>query len=123
MLSRVADSLYWIGRYLERAEHTVRVLGVNLNLMREGSTVKLDARWKRVMRSLAVPGDLQDQDVDTLVHAMCFDLANSASVSACVGAARENARQVRDEISSEQWQKLNRLYHRVVEMRSQQRYA
>ena len=123
MLSRVADSLYWIGRYLERAEHTVRVLDVNLNLMLEGSVAGADSRWKRVMRALAVPASLQEMDVDTVVSAMCFDLSNSASVYACVGAARENARQVRDEISSEQWQKLNRLYHRVGEMRSPQQYA
>jgi uncharacterized alpha-E superfamily protein len=123
MLSRVADSLYWIGRYLERAEHTVRILDVNLNLMLEGSTTKPDARWKRVMRALAVPGSLEESDVDTLVTSMCFDMSNSASVSACIGAARENARQVRDEISSEQWQKLNRLYHRIGELRTPRRYA
>ena len=123
MLSRVADSLYWIGRYLERVEHTVRVLDVNMTLMLEGPTIKSNARWKRVLRVLGAPAGLHVVDVDALVNAMCFDLSNSASVASCVGAARENARQVRDEISSEQWQKLNRLYHSVAEMRTPHRYA
>ena len=62
MLSRVADSLYWTGRYLERAEHTVRVLDVNLNLMLEGPAIKADARWKRMMQALAVPGEPAGQE-------------------------------------------------------------
>jgi uncharacterized alpha-E superfamily protein len=123
MLSRVADSLYWIGRYLERAEHTIRVLDVNLNLMLEGPASKTDARLQRVIHALAVPDNLQDKTLDELVDAMCFDISNPASVSACIGAARENARQVRDEISSDQWQKLNRLYHRTAEMRAPRGYA
>ncbi len=123
MLSRVSDSLYWIGRYLERAEHTVRVIDVNLTLTLEGVAPKPDESWKRVMRALAVPPAMQELDAEALVNAMCFDLSNSVSVSACVGAARENARQVRDEISSEQWQKLNHLYHSLAEMRSPQRYT
>ena len=123
MLSRVSDSLYWIGRYLERAEHTVRVLDVNLTLMLEGPAPTPDASWKRALRALAVPDSLQQVDADTLVNGMCFDVSNGASVSSCVGAARENARQVRDEISSEQWQKLNRLYHSLAEMRSPERYT
>ena len=123
MLSRVADSLYWIGRYLERAEHTIRVLDVNLNLMLEGPALKSDTRHQRLMHALSVPENLHDQTIDDLVDAMCFDVSNPASVSASIGAARENARQVRDEISSEQWQKLNRLYHRTAEMRAPRGYT
>ena len=123
MLSRVADSLYWTGRYLERAEHTIRVLDVNLNLMLEGPAIKPEAQWQRTMHALAVPGDLHNRKLDDLVDAMCFDMSNGGSVAACIGAARENARQVRDEISSEQWQKLNSLYHSMAEMRTRQSYA
>jgi uncharacterized alpha-E superfamily protein len=124
MLSRVADSLYWIGRYLERAEHTIRVLDVNLNLMLEGPAQKPDARWRRVTHALAIPSALlEDGKLDDLVDSMCFDLSNTASIGACIGAARENARQVRDEISSEQWQKLNRLYHSMTAMRGPRQYA
>ncbi|WP_158749123.1 alpha-E domain-containing protein [Acidobacterium sp. S8] len=123
MLSRVADSLYWIGRYLERAEHSIRVLDVSLNLMLERPETRPEGRSHRLMHILMVPKILQRGEPDDLVDMMCFDVANSASIAACIGAARENARQVRDEISSEQWQKLNQLYHNMMEMRSEQSYA
>lgn len=123
MLSRVADSLYWIGRYLERAEHTVRLLDVNLNLMLEGPTPKPDAHRQRVMLALVIRDSLEGQKLDDLVDVLCFDLSNHGSVASCIGMARENARQVRDEISTEQWQKLNRLYHSVAEMRAPRGYT
>jgi uncharacterized alpha-E superfamily protein len=123
MLSRVADSLYWIGRYLERAEHTVRVLDVNLNLMLEAPVSRPGEQWQRILHALMVPENLRNYNLDDLVDSMCFDLSNPASVASCIGTARENARQVRDEISSEQWQKLNSLYHSMAEMRAPRNYA
>lgn len=122
MLSRVADSLYWVGRYLERAENTVRILDVNVSLMLEGSHTGAEARWQRVMHALGHPNDIDTNDIDANVRRLTFDTGDRASVAACVAAARENARQVRDEISSEQWQKLNRLYHAFPEMKSAERY-
>lgn len=119
MLSRVADSLYWIGRYLERAENALHILDVNMNLMLEGSSIKSDARWRRVMRALGSNADAPVIDVDDATRRLVFDTADSASVGVCIALARENARQVRDEISSEQWRNLNRLYHRVAEFRTQ----
>jgi hypothetical protein len=50
MLSRVADSLYWMSRYLERAEHTTRLLDVNLNLMLDESSTSADRRWQRLLQ-------------------------------------------------------------------------
>lgn len=122
MLSRVADSLYWVGRYLERAEHTVRILDVNVTLMLEGSTTNAEARWQRVMRALGRPHGLDPNDIDTTIRRFTFDTEDRISIASCIAAARENARQVRDEISSEQWQKLNRLYHALSEMKSPERY-
>lgn len=119
MLSRVADSLYWIGRYLERAENALRILDVNMNLMLEGSSIRSDARWGRVLRALGSTANAPGTDVVQATRSLLFDTADRASVAVCIALARENARQVRDEISSEQWQNLNRLYHRVAEFRSQ----
>src|SRR5579875_2758447 len=119
MLSRVADSLYWIGRYLARAEGALRLLEVNMNLMLEGSSIGSDARWRRVMRALGSTADAPGTDVDEATRRLVFDISDRASVAACIALARENARQVRDEISSEQWQNLNGLYLRVAEFRSQ----
>ncbi len=58
MLSRVADSLYWMTRYLERAEHTTRLLDVNLNLMLDESSASAEHRWQRVLQASATPKDI-----------------------------------------------------------------
>ena len=59
MLSRVADSLYWMSRYLERAEHATRLLDVNLNLMLDESATSADRRWLRVLQALGNPKDVE----------------------------------------------------------------
>ncbi len=116
MLSRVADSLYWMSRYLERAEHTVRMLDVNMGLMLDKSSTSAEGRWKRVLGALGNPPDVRwDNDYYQLVNSLTFDAEIAASVTSCLIEARENARQVREEISSEQWQQLNRMYHWVIQ--------
>src|ERR1700722_8944739 len=120
MLSRVADSLYWMSRYLERAEHTVRMLDVNMGLMLDKSSTSAEGRWKRVLAALGNPQDVRwENDYYQLVHSLTFDPDIPASVTSCLIEARENARQVRDEISSEQWQQLNRMYHWVIQPHSE----
>jgi len=114
MLSRVADSLYWMSRYLERAENTVRQLDVTMGLMLDTSSSSAEMHWQRMMTSLGkVEGMEWNGDLDAMARKLVFDNINSASVTFCVNGARENARQVREEISSEQWQRLNRLYHQM----------
>jgi uncharacterized alpha-E superfamily protein len=116
MLSRVADSLYWMSRYLERAEHTVRLLDVNMGLMLDRSSTSVEIRWVRVLSALGNPESLEWQgDHIQLIRTLTFDANNPASITSCIISARENARQVRDELSTEQWQRLNRLYHQVSE--------
>jgi uncharacterized alpha-E superfamily protein len=118
LLSRVADSLYWTSRYLERAEHTVRMVDINLGLMLDKSQVSVERRWQRVLAALGAPRDIEwKDDVYALVHKLCFDSSHPASVTGCIFAARENARQIREEISSEQWQRLNRLFHEISRLR------
>ena len=120
MLSRVADSLYWMSRYLERAEHTVRMLDVNMGLMLDKSSTSAEGRWKRVLAALGNPQGVEwENDYYRLVHTLTFDADVPASVTSCLIEARENARQVRDEISSEQWQQLNRMYHWVIQPQSE----
>jgi uncharacterized alpha-E superfamily protein len=115
MLSRVADSLYWMSRYLERAEHTVRLLDVNMGLMLDHSSTSAEGRWKRVLAALGNPeGVTWEGSYHQLVDSLTFDPGIPASITSCLIAARENARQVRDEISSEQWQQLNRIYHQIT---------
>lgn len=118
MLSRVADSLYWTSRYLERAEHTVRLVDINLGLMLDKSQTSAERRWQRVLAGLGYPRGIEwSDDVYSLVHTLCFDTTHSASVTACIIGARENARQVREAISTEQWHRLNVLFHEITRLR------
>src|ERR1700691_1448900 len=114
MLSRVADSLYWMSRYLERAEHTARVLGVQLNLMLEQDPKSSDRRWLRVLASLGHT-EAFPEGGDPFAVAQAHALRQ---ITAGIGFARENARQVREQISSEMWEQLNRLFHEVRRMES-----
>lgn len=115
MLSRVADSLYWLSRYLERAEHTARVAGVHLSLIPEQPGEMNAGRWVRVGQSLGIE-DMGEGGVGMgqALDLLAYNPASRCSVVHCVMAARFNARQVREEISSEMWEQLNRLYHQVV---------
>jgi uncharacterized alpha-E superfamily protein len=115
MLSRVADSLYWMSRYLERAEHTTRLLDVNLNLMLDETAASAERRWQRVLEALGKPNHVEwTGDPYALTQALAFDTTNKASVLSCIIAARENSRHVREQISTEQWQRLNSLYLEVT---------
>ena len=115
MLSRVADSLYWMSRYLERAEHTTRLLDVNLNLMLDESARSADKRWVRVLQALGRPKDIVWMgDPYALKRELTFNTQNKASILSCIIAARENSRHVREQISTEQWHQLNSLYLQVT---------
>ncbi|MBK7598605.1 MAG: alpha-E domain-containing protein [Acidobacteria bacterium] len=109
MLSRVADSLYWMSRYLERAEHTARLLDLTLNLtLDQDASVEVE-RWQMVLDSLRLPKP-EAADAYQLTQYLTFDLRNKDSLVACISAARENAGQIREQISSEMWEHLNQLY-------------
>ena len=111
MLSRVADNLYWMSRYLERATQTALLVDVHSNLMLEFSRFGPDERWLHVRRSLGIPSDpAAHQDSQGIVHSLTLDSTFPNSIVACVASSRENARQVREQISSEMWEQLNRLY-------------
>ena len=114
MLSRVADSLYWMSRYLERAENTVRQLDVTMSLMLDSGGPSAESRWQRLVSALGGPPGLEwNGNLDAMARRLIFDTLHPASVTYCVNASRENARQIREEISTEQWQRLNRLYHQM----------
>lgn len=114
MLSRVADNMYWLSRYLERAEHTARALNLTLNmLLEQRSATVVQPRCDRLLESLfASPPDERARLYD-ITWSLAFDRQNDASIVFCVSRARENARQIREQISSEMWEYLNELYHKV----------
>ena len=117
MLSRVAHSLYWMARYLERAENTARLVDVNLQLLldfraAEGSPAA--GHWLPIVdstgdreRFLALHRDVSGRSV---VEFLVFDGDNPNSIVGAVSLARENARTVRDQLTSELWEEINRLY-------------
>lgn len=109
MLSRVADSLYWMSRYLERAEHTTRLIDVTLNLMLDQSPSRAEHRWAVALASMNLP-PMDTSDAFTVTQKLTFDVKNKSSIVSSITSARENARQVREQISSEMWEQLNRLY-------------
>lgn len=115
MLSRVADSLYWMSRYLERAEHTARLIDVDLQLRLDQSPDAGSGRGLRLLDALQVSTP-EDSKVDAwaLTHVLTLDRTNPSSIISCVAAARENLRQVREQCSSEMWEQLNRLYLQVT---------
>lgn len=115
MLSRVADSLYWMSRYLERAEHTTRLLDVNLSLMLDEGSFSSDRRWPRLLQCLSHPKRIRwEGNPYTLASTLIFDTDLKSSILSCITSARENARHVREQISTEQWQRLNSLYLDVM---------
>ncbi len=122
MLSRVADSLYWMGRYLERAENTARLLDIQLHLMLD-LTALLEGHetrfWEAVVNSMGVgeafSGRFGPPDAEQVVDFMIFDCENFGSIKCSVNLARENARMIRDQISFEMWECINALHHFVQE--------
>jgi uncharacterized alpha-E superfamily protein len=116
MLSRVANLTYWMARYLERAENSARILDVNTQLALESSMgVVNDARlWEPIIFAL---GDetlfkelYSETSERTVAEFVLFNPKNPNSVLSCINLARENARCIRDQISSDAWEQLNRLY-------------
>jgi uncharacterized alpha-E superfamily protein len=95
MLSRVADSLYWMGRYLERAEHTSRLLNVELQLWLDQSPEIGAGRWRFLLDALRAPTVPGPVDPMQLLDTLVFRRSNSSSIVSCITSARENLRHVR----------------------------
>ena len=114
MLSRVADSLYWMSRYTERAEHTARLIAVKLESMVEQTPEDAAASWARVIEALTGEKTMPShQDAFAITRRLAFDRENDTSLINSLALARDNARQVREALSNEVWEHLNRLYLRL----------
>ena len=120
MLSRVADSLYWMGRYLERAEHTARLVNVELQLWLGQSPEVGAGRWRFLLEALRAPAADGPVDPTQLLATLVFSRTNHSSIVSCIAAARENLRHVREQCSARMWEQLNRLYLDVIERRPEE---
>lgn len=118
MLSRVADSIYWMNRYVERAENYARFLDVNFNLSLE-LPHDVSAQWKPLV---VTSGDwelyqtlYEKVDKNKVIYFLAFDPKNPNSIYNCLINARENARAIRPDLTREVWQQLNYLYYFMKE--------
>ncbi len=117
MLSRVADGLYWMSRYLERAEHMARALDVQLHIALDVSPQTASVGWIALLNSLRFELPMEmSTDARAITEALAFDRSNASSIVSCVEQARENCRQVREQIPTEIWEEINRLYLSVRDM-------
>ena len=115
LLSRVADSLYWMARYMERAENVARLLEVNLHLQLD---LPLDGnQWQPLIDTCGEAAVFRKRFGEATQETVIAFLAQyrdySNSIYSCLLAARENARSVRETISSEMWEHVNGVYLRV----------
>ena len=120
MLSRVADSMYWMCRYIERAENTARFIAVNFILSLDAP----DPRGAQWMPLVMASGDNalfdkkynRDASKENVINFLMFDTDNPNSVLSCLTYARENARSIREIISSEMWEQVNKFYMLVRDL-------
>jgi uncharacterized alpha-E superfamily protein len=113
VLSRIAESLYWVGRYVERAEETARILDVHVHHLLEDPAVEEEAACRTLLSVMGTPrppkGDVCN--VATVIQLLANDRSNSSSIVGSLTAAREGARGAREAISSEMWECLNATWN------------
>ncbi|WP_158969144.1 alpha-E domain-containing protein [Paraglaciecola sp. L3A3] len=118
MLSRVASNLYWLARYLERAENTARLINVNSHLLLDlPSKVKLG--WEPIVDILSFRDKFyetyKDVDEKSVINFMVVDKLNPGAILTSLKSARENARTIKEIIPREAWEQINALYLFVTE--------
>ena len=119
MLSRIAEALFWIGRYVERADGTSRILDVHLQALLEDSWTDEDLSCRSLLSVMGATPPAGPVDRNRLVELLVADLDNPSSIIGALAAARENARRARETISAEMWEALNGAWTRLPAVRQQ----
>lgn len=108
MLSRIAEAVFWIGRYVERADQTARILDVSLQSITEDATHDVATACKDVYSIFgASVEDTSDLTVQRILDRLVTDRQNPSSIAGALQTARENARGAREVLSTEVWESLN----------------
>lgn len=115
MLARNAESLYWIGRYVERADDTARILDVAVHQLLEDATVNPDRTSRLLLRVLGIEPPEGALDVWSVTELVAFSGEHGGSIVDSIASARENARGAREVTSSEMWECLNATYNGLPE--------
>ena len=127
MLSRTADHLFWMARYMERAENTARMLDVNYqaSLMPQ-SADEAEKGWKGLLGISELSGDFANRHgavtPDAVMRYMVGDAENGSSIRSCLQAARENARAVRGTLTTEVWETQNQTWLEFQRMLTNESY-
>jgi uncharacterized alpha-E superfamily protein len=130
MLSRVADSAFWMSRYVERAENIARIVDVNLQLildLPERRAEDAAQHWPRVVACLGDDTGFRKRklrpEAEVVTDFLLFDRTNPNSIASCLAAARENARTIRELITAEMWEQINRTHLWLGSKAAQQFYG
>ena len=112
MLSRIAESMFWIGRYVERAEDTARILDVQTQLLLEDAGVDEQQTCRDLLGSMGVePEDVPDEvGIDRMLAMLAYDQGSPTSIANALAAAREAARGARETLSVPLWEVINTTY-------------
>lgn len=107
MLSRIAESLFWLGRYVERAEDTARILDVQYHLLLEDPWADEEATCRGLLDVMGLGGRVDGPDAESVTNLLAFDDDYAGSIAGALGAAWKNARGVREAVSLEMWESVN----------------
>ena len=114
MLSRIAESLFWIGRYVERAEDTARILDVQTQLLLEDASVEEEPTCRGLLSIMGLELEADERaDLQTVLAELAWSAGSSSSIASSIAAARESARRARETLSVPMWEALNTTYRAV----------
>jgi uncharacterized alpha-E superfamily protein len=132
MLAREADSVYWMSRYIERAEHMARMLRIKMAMLADSGDLEeslVEGLWRSIPQvarlgdDVPLPANAPDAPLPVRIAAyMTFNPANPNSLINCLTRARENARSVRETISTEMWEEINAIYWSLRAEEAQRRF-
>ena len=123
MLSRIAEGLFWIGRYVERADGTARILDVHLQLLLEDPWIEEDVACRSLLSVMGTAAPAEDLSRESLLRILAVDAGEPASIAYSLIAARENARRAREIVNTELWEALNTTRARMPRTVSTERAA
>lgn len=114
MLSRIAESMFWIGRYVERAEDTARILDVQTSLLLEESGIDEATTCRTLLSIMGVEVEEDAQpNLAAVLQLLSWDPEQPCSIASALGAARESARRARETLSVPMWEAINTTYRAI----------
>jgi uncharacterized alpha-E superfamily protein len=113
VLSRIAESMFWIGRYVERAEDTARILDVQTQLILEDASIDEHLTCRSLLSVMGVADGPQPVGMVEMLDLLCYDPRSPVSIASAFGAARESARRARETLSVPMWEAINTTYRTI----------